>query len=107
MVLIFAISLIYSIFTPIYLCPFFQDYNVEIVQAPYFTKTPISQYFPSAKTVRIDCLAEGIPSPEITWLKDGVPIELGGRINYKKTKNSEKMLILSHTFTMDSGNLTD
>ncbi|XP_017571081.1 neural cell adhesion molecule L1.1 isoform X3 [Pygocentrus nattereri] len=49
-------------------------YMVEVKAAPYWTKKPQSQLYAAGETVRLDCQAEGIPTPQITWKINGVPI---------------------------------
>lgn len=75
-----------------------------MVQAPYFTKKPSSQLFPSAHTVRLECKAEGHPTPQIQWFKDGQQLQFTGRFRLKTDENSEiQGLVLLHTFSTDSG----
>ncbi|CAG9815789.1 unnamed protein product, partial [Phaedon cochleariae] len=75
-----------------------QKHRVEVQQRPFFKETPLSKYYPSAMTARLRCSAGGIPEPRVTWLKDGRPLRFGARI-----KLDNVTLILSHTFTTDSG----
>ncbi|XP_060526070.1 immunoglobulin superfamily DCC subclass member 4-like isoform X2 [Cylas formicarius] len=75
-----------------------QTYHLDVYQKPYFNVTPSSKSSPSAKTIRLDCQARGVPQPRVYWLKDGEPINIGGRI-----KKQWSGLIFSHTFTYDSG----
>ncbi|KAI2643870.1 hypothetical protein H4Q32_024888 [Labeo rohita] len=42
--------------------------------APYWTKWPEDHLYAPGETVRLDCQAEGIPTPNITWSINGVPI---------------------------------
>ncbi|KAI4872671.1 hypothetical protein NFI96_004120 [Prochilodus magdalenae] len=49
-------------------------YTVTVEAAPYWTKEPQSQLYAPGETVKLDCLAEGIPTPHITWKINGVPI---------------------------------
>ncbi|XP_072552144.1 neural cell adhesion molecule L1.1 isoform X2 [Salminus brasiliensis] len=50
------------------------SYMVTVEAAPYWTKQPQNQMYALGETVRLDCLAEGIPTPNITWKINGVPI---------------------------------
>ncbi|KAJ3641124.1 hypothetical protein Zmor_027642 [Zophobas morio] len=75
-----------------------QRYLLEVHQAPYFNVTPTSKTYPPAKTVRLDCHALGSPKPKIYWLKNGEPLQNAARIKKHPTK-----LVISHTFTSDSG----
>lgn len=72
---------------------------MEILQAPEFNITPISKRYPLARTVRLDCQANGFPIPDILWYKDGKQLSLFGRI-----KQGPTGLVLSHSFTSDTGN---
>lgn len=38
-------------------------------------KEPVSQLYSPGETVRLDCQAEGVPTPNITWRINGEPIE--------------------------------
>ncbi|KAI5612095.1 neural cell adhesion molecule L1.1 isoform X1 [Silurus asotus] len=50
------------------------SYTVTVEAAPYWTKQPESAIYGPGETVRLDCHAEGIPTPHITWKINGVPI---------------------------------
>lgn len=71
---------------------------MSVHQKPYFITTPQSKQYPSAKTVRLECQANGIPQPEVHWLKNGLPLQMEGRIKKQPTG-----LVLSHSFTEDAG----
>uniref|UniRef100_A0A671PRJ3 Neural cell adhesion molecule L1 n=1 Tax=Sinocyclocheilus anshuiensis TaxID=1608454 RepID=A0A671PRJ3_9TELE len=49
-------------------------YAVTVEAAPYWTRRPEDQLYAPGETVRLDCQAEGIPTPNITWSINGVPI---------------------------------
>ncbi|CAJ1085237.1 neural cell adhesion molecule L1.2 isoform X1 [Xyrichtys novacula] len=49
-------------------------YVVTVEAAPYWTKEPISQVYAPGETVRLDCQADGIPSPNINWTINGIPL---------------------------------
>ncbi|KAF7269193.1 hypothetical protein GWI33_017766 [Rhynchophorus ferrugineus] len=75
-----------------------KQFHLDVHQKPVFNCTPNSTNLPSAKTVRLDCQAKGVPQPRVYWLKDGEPFSIGGRI-----KKPWSGLVFSHTFTSDSG----
>lgn len=43
--------------------------TVHVATLPEFIRTPKSQVFPTAKTVRFECEVSGTPAPDIRWLK--------------------------------------
>nr|XP_046222078.1 neural cell adhesion molecule L1.2 isoform X4 [Oncorhynchus gorbuscha] len=49
-------------------------YTVSVEAAPYWTKEPVSQLYAPGETVRLDCQADGIPSPAVAWSMNGNPI---------------------------------
>ncbi|RXN11752.1 neural cell adhesion molecule L1-like isoform X1 [Labeo rohita] len=46
-------------------------YSVTVEAAPYWTKEPKSQLYAPGETVKLECKADGIPSPEVTWSING------------------------------------
>ncbi|XP_040009421.1 neural cell adhesion molecule L1.2 [Xiphias gladius] len=49
-------------------------YTVIVEAAPYWTKEPVSQLYAPGETVKLDCQADGIPSPTISWTINGIPL---------------------------------
>nr|XP_023846320.1 neural cell adhesion molecule L1-like [Salvelinus alpinus] len=49
-------------------------YTVSVEAAPYWTKEPVSQLYAPGETVKLDCQADGIPSPAVAWSINGKPI---------------------------------
>ncbi|KAM6977291.1 neural cell adhesion molecule L1.2 [Aplochiton taeniatus] len=49
-------------------------FTVTVEAAPYWTKEPTSQLYAPGETVRLDCKADGIPAPNITWTINGNPL---------------------------------
>ncbi|XP_029690204.1 neural cell adhesion molecule L1-like isoform X2 [Takifugu rubripes] len=47
------------------------SFTVTVEAAPYWVKKPASQLYSPGETVRLDCQAEGIPTPSITWSING------------------------------------
>ncbi|XP_049318827.1 neural cell adhesion molecule L1.1 isoform X2 [Astyanax mexicanus] len=50
------------------------SYTVTVEAAPYWTKVPENQRYAPGEMVKLDCQAEGIPTPNITWKINGIPI---------------------------------
>ena len=51
-----------------------------LIAPPSFVEWPESLTRPRAGTARFVCQAEGIPSPKMSWLKNGRKIHSNGRI---------------------------
>lgn len=49
-------------------------YTVTVEAAPYWVKEPLSQLYAPGETVKLDCQADGIPTPSITWTINGIPL---------------------------------
>ncbi|XP_020785236.1 neural cell adhesion molecule L1.2 isoform X3 [Boleophthalmus pectinirostris] len=49
-------------------------YTVSVEAAPYWVKEPLSQLYAPGETVKLDCQADGIPTPTITWTINGTPL---------------------------------
>ncbi|XP_054280101.1 protogenin B-like [Macrosteles quadrilineatus] len=69
----------------------------QVLRPPVITKRPKSQEFPTAKTVRFQCEADGNPPPDIMWYRDGQKLHINGRIKLRKE------LVVSNTVSNDSG----
>ncbi|XP_061683068.1 neural cell adhesion molecule L1.1-like isoform X1 [Syngnathoides biaculeatus] len=50
------------------------SYTVTVEAAPYWVKEPQNLRYAPGETVRLDCLAEGIPTPNVTWSINGQPL---------------------------------
>ncbi|XP_061910603.1 neural cell adhesion molecule L1.1-like isoform X2 [Entelurus aequoreus] len=50
------------------------SFTVTVEAAPYWVKEPQNLRYAPGETVRLDCLAEGIPTPNITWRINGQPL---------------------------------
>uniref|UniRef100_A0A9J8BP20 L1 cell adhesion molecule, paralog a n=1 Tax=Cyprinus carpio carpio TaxID=630221 RepID=A0A9J8BP20_CYPCA len=46
-------------------------YSITVEAAPYWIKKPKSQLYAPGDTVKLDCKADGIPSPDVTWSING------------------------------------
>ena len=50
--------------------------SAGLTTAPEFILTPSNTVLESGSTATLDCAANGNPTPQITWLKDGATIDL-------------------------------
>ncbi|XP_034535251.1 neural cell adhesion molecule L1-like, partial [Notolabrus celidotus] len=50
------------------------SFTVTVEAAPYWVKEPQNLLYAPGETVRLDCQAEGIPTPVVTWRINGEPI---------------------------------
>ncbi|XP_072223539.1 neural cell adhesion molecule L1.2 isoform X1 [Leuresthes tenuis] len=49
-------------------------YMLTVEAAPYWIKEPASQLYAPGETVRLDCQADGIPTPTTSWTINGIPL---------------------------------
>ena len=54
----------------------------------------------SNTTITIRCPVSGVPTPSVTWQKDGVPVIAGGKISFK---NEKQRLVIRVAKGEDSG----
>uniref|UniRef100_A0AAX7VTF3 Neural cell adhesion molecule L1 n=1 Tax=Astatotilapia calliptera TaxID=8154 RepID=A0AAX7VTF3_ASTCA len=69
-------------------------YMLTVEAAPYWIKEPVSQLYAPGETVRLDCQADGIPSPIISWTINGVPISGQFDKDPRRTLTASGSLIL-------------
>ncbi|KAL4655476.1 neural cell adhesion molecule L1.1-like isoform X1 [Arapaima gigas] len=50
------------------------SFTITVEAAPYWTKEPVSKLYAPGENVRLECHAEGIPTPTITWSLNGDPL---------------------------------
>ncbi|XP_014611441.1 PREDICTED: protogenin-like [Polistes canadensis] len=80
-----------------------QNITVDILVPPSFLKTPTNHVCPNGRTARFECQAQGLPVPQIYWLKDSLNITVNGRrTTYVKEYNTMQLAI-SATVPADSG----
>ncbi|XP_020797110.1 protogenin A [Boleophthalmus pectinirostris] len=60
--------------------------NVTVLAPPSLVEWPESLTRPRAGTARFVCQAEGIPTPQITWFKNGNKVHSNGRIKMYNSK---------------------
>ncbi|XP_055011676.1 protogenin B [Boleophthalmus pectinirostris] len=60
--------------------------NLTVLVPPSIVEKPESQTRPRAGTARFMCQAEGVPPPQIKWLKNGEKVHLNGRIKLYNSK---------------------
>ncbi|XP_044066815.1 neural cell adhesion molecule L1.2 isoform X2 [Siniperca chuatsi] len=68
-------------------------YTLTVEAAPYWTKEPASQLYAPGETVRLDCQADGIPSPTISWTINGTPLSATDK-DSRRTLTASRSLIL-------------
>uniref|UniRef100_A0AAZ3PJM4 Uncharacterized protein n=1 Tax=Oncorhynchus tshawytscha TaxID=74940 RepID=A0AAZ3PJM4_ONCTS len=73
-------------------------YTVSVEAAPYWTKEPVSQLYAPGETVRLDCQADGIPSPAVAWSMNGNPIT-GIDLDPRRTVRHGALILRDVVFT--------
>ncbi|XP_071332274.1 neural cell adhesion molecule L1.2 isoform X2 [Trachinotus anak] len=69
-------------------------YTVIVEAAPYWIKEPVSQLYAPGETVRLDCQADGIPNPTISWTINGIPLSATDK-DPRRTLTTSGSLILN------------
>ncbi|XP_067893515.1 hemicentin-1 isoform X1 [Heterodontus francisci] len=79
-----------------------REFSVVVQVSPTIRSTgPSERSVVVHKTVMLQCVANGIPNPVITWLKDGRPVNTArGSI---KLKSAGRMLQIVNAFLEDAG----
>ncbi|KAK7018648.1 Roundabout 4, partial [Halocaridina rubra] len=71
--------------------------SVVVMVPPWFTKTPSNFTAAAGSQVELACIANGSPSPAVTWRR------LDGKMPLGKATKEDKKLILKDVNAMDSG----
>ena len=76
--------------------------NLTVLQTPSFVK-PMEKEKKTQKdgTTVIECMAEGIPKPKLTWYKNGKPLETNQQRYFFTAEN--QLLIIVQTQASDAG----
>ena len=63
--------------------PVYADYSghVTAIKKPFFDQPLCNASVPEGQGVRLECGFQAEPAPQITWLKDNVPIQQSNVIN--------------------------
>ncbi|NP_571458.1 neural cell adhesion molecule L1.1 precursor [Danio rerio] len=73
-------------------------YTVTVEAAPYWTRRPEEHLYAPGETVRLDCQADGIPAPNITWSINGVPVS-GTDVDPRRRVSSGKLILSNVEFS--------
>ncbi|XP_078806767.1 neural cell adhesion molecule L1.2 isoform X2 [Oryzias latipes] len=73
-------------------------FMLTVEAAPYWIKEPVSQLYAAGETVRLDCQADGTPSPTIRWTVNGARLPE----NSKRIRVESGSLILEHVVFEDT-----
>ncbi|RWS15378.1 neuronal cell adhesion molecule-like protein [Dinothrombium tinctorium] len=66
--------------------------SVIVQAAPYWVRWPNSTHKAEGESVEFECIAEGVPSPNLQWLMNGQPIEQVPP-NYRRVIRDNKLSI--------------
>ncbi|XP_077993253.1 protogenin-like [Glandiceps talaboti] len=76
---------------------------LQVHEPPTIVNPPEYVARPAAATARFRCEAKGVPKPTITWLKNGEPVYLNGRIRTITEDNGELLISSVRNGKEDSG----
>lgn len=76
-----------------------QEIELDVMVPPKILTPPEAVDTLLAKTVRLDCIVSGHPTPQVTWYKNGLPIKIKGRI----IQTDANQLVFRNSITSDTG----
>ncbi|KAK6029446.1 immunoglobulin I-set domain protein [Ostertagia ostertagi] len=76
---------------------------VEDLVLPHFTEGLKPLEVDEGKPAELTCTVVGKPEPEITWLKNGVPVQIDGSNVIRKDSEGQHTLIIKNLRTEDVG----
>ncbi|CAL8259399.1 unnamed protein product [Gadus morhua 'NCC'] len=74
-------------------------YVVTVEAGPYWIKEPVSQLYAPGETVRLDCQADGLPSPTISWSINGIPLSEIDKDTRHTLTDSGSLILKEVTFS--------
>ncbi|XP_031828557.1 PDGF- and VEGF-receptor related isoform X2 [Nomia melanderi] len=81
--------------------------NVDVARAPSFTEVNLQEkemvidfLSQGHKSVRLKCVADGMPKPNVTWYKDGAKLVTGEQF---KCLQNNQVLVIEYLMESDSG----
>ncbi|CAG9120603.1 unnamed protein product [Plutella xylostella] len=77
--------------------PVLKTWTVSLTEPAVITIPPVSKEAVRAKTVRFNCTAEGRPTPNVAWYKDGRRLPLTGRTKVLKYEGRYELVISTIT----------
>ncbi|WKX89586.1 hypothetical protein Q1695_008890 [Nippostrongylus brasiliensis] len=79
---------------------------VEELESPHFTDVLKPLEVDEGKLAELHCTVVGKPEPEITWLKNGLPIQIDERHIIKKEEEGKHTLVIKDMRAEDVGSYT-
>nr|XP_006823010.1 PREDICTED: uncharacterized protein LOC100378837 [Saccoglossus kowalevskii] len=78
----------------------FRGFNVRAksIQAPKFTRQLSDHEIIEGTTIQLECHVQGIPTPDIEWMKNGVAITESNK-HYVFAEDKEKCVLVIHNVT--------